>query len=141
MAQPDVAPAGTVTEAPLAAIFEHAALGIAVVDMAGRPMAVNPALERMLGLKESELREMIFTDFTHPDDVQADVDLFVALIGGERESYRIEKRYLRRDGDVVWGRLAVSLIRNAEGAPQFALALLEDVTELRRAEEALRSNE
>jgi PAS domain S-box-containing protein len=143
----DTAPAGTVTEtlagggAPLAAVFEHAALGIAVVDMTGRPVAVNPALVRMLGFEENELREMLFTDFTHPDDIQADVDLFVALMAGERESYRIEKRYLHRNGDLVWGRLAVSLIRSADGEPQFALALLEDVTELRRAEEALRASE
>ena len=109
--------------------------------MDGRPTAINPALERMLGYSAAELGEMVFADFTHPDDVAADLELFGELMAGKRESYRLEKRYIHANGDFVWGRLAVSLIRDENGAPEFALAMVEDVTELRRAEEALRLSE
>jgi PAS domain S-box-containing protein len=128
-------------EASFRAVFEHAAIGICVVDMDGRPTAVNAALVRMLGYTAGELAERTFPDFTHPDDVQADLHLFAELMAGSRESYHLEKRYIRADGDIVWGRLAVSLIRDNEGRPEFAVAMVEDVTELRRTEAALRQSE
>jgi two-component system cell cycle sensor histidine kinase/response regulator CckA len=129
------------SEASFRAIFEHAAIGIGVVDMDGRPRAVNPALAEMLGYTPLELAAMTFPEFTHPDDLQTDLELFAELMAGTRESYRLEKRYIRRDGEIVWGRLALSLIRDDEGRPEFAVAMLEDVTELRHAEAALRANE
>jgi two-component system, cell cycle sensor histidine kinase and response regulator CckA len=128
-------------EASFRAVFEHAAIGIGVVDMEGRPRAVNPALAEMLGYTPLELAAMTFPEFTHPDDLQTDLDLFAELMAGSRESYRLEKRYIRRDGEIVWGRLSLSLIRDDEGRPEFAVAMLEDVTELRHAEAALRLSE
>lgn len=128
-------------EASFKAVFEHAAIGIGVVDMDGRPTAVNPALVQMLGYSERELAAMTFPEFTHPDDIEVDVELFGELMAGSRESYRLEKRYIRPDGDIVWGRLTVSLIRDGEGLPEFAVAMVEDVTELGRAEAALREVE
>jgi PAS domain S-box-containing protein len=127
--------------APFASVFEHAPIGIALVGMDGRPIAANPSLVETLGYSESDLREMIFTDFTHPDDVKADWDLFAELVAGDREDYRLEKRFFRADKEVVWGKLAVSLIRDPEGRPQLAIAMVEDVTELKQAEEALRVSE
>jgi PAS domain S-box-containing protein len=112
-----------------AAVFESAAIGIALVDLEGRPVRVNPALRRMLGYEASELARMRFTEFTHPDDATADWDLFQELLRGERTSYAMEKRYLCRDGRVLHGSLTVSLIRD-EGTdePLYVIGMVEDVT-------------
>ena len=123
------------------AIFEGAAIGIALVDMEGRPVASNPALERVLGYSADELCEMVFTEFTHPEDAGADWDLFQELVAGERDRYQLAKRYVRKDGELVWGKLTVSLVRSAAGEPEYAIGMVEDVTELRKAEEALRASE
>ena len=123
------------------AIFEGAAIGIALVDMEGRPVASNPALERALGYSADELCEMVFTEFTHPEDAGADWDLFQELVAGERDRYQLAKRYVRKDGELVWGKLTVSLVRSAAGEPEYAIGMVEDVTELRKAEEALRASE
>lgn len=121
------------------AIFQSSAIGIALVDMDGHPVASNPALERMLGYSAQELRGMAFTEFTHPDDASADWDLFAELVAGERDHYEMHKRYLHRDGHIVWGRLTVSLIRRADGSPDYAVGMVEDVTERKRLEERYRT--
>ena len=71
------------------AIFRSAAIGIALVDMDGHPVASNPALEGMLGYSAEELRGMAFTEFTHPDDAWADWDLFGELVAGDRDHYEM----------------------------------------------------
>jgi two-component system cell cycle sensor histidine kinase/response regulator CckA len=119
------------SEVRFRAIFEQAAIGIALVDMQGNPIDANPALAAMLGYSPEELCALSFTQFTHPDDVDADLALFAELIAGARESYWLEKRYIRSGGQVVWGNLRFSLIRNTAGAPQFAIGMVEDITEAR----------
>jgi two-component system cell cycle sensor histidine kinase/response regulator CckA len=126
------------TDPRFAAVFQSAAIGIALVDMDGRPIAVNPALVEMLRYSAVELRQMVFTDFTHPDDAALDWKLFESMLRGERDSYRIDKRYFRGDGEIVYARLAVSLVRASDGHPEYAVAMVEDVTEREHAEEALR---
>ena len=121
------------------AVFRSAAMGIALVDMDGHPVASNPALERMLGYSAEELRAMAFTEFTHPEDASADWDLFAELVAGDREHYEMHKRYLHRDGHIVWGRLTVSLIRQADGSPHYAVGMVEDVSERKRLEERYRA--
>jgi PAS domain S-box-containing protein len=121
----------------LRAVFEHAGVGVAVVDMSGHPVMTNPALQAMLGYSGAELASMVFTEFTHPDDADADWGLFSELVAGVRDRYRMDKRYLARDGRLVWGRLTVSLVRDASGEPSHAIGMVEDVTEARQAELAL----
>jgi two-component system, cell cycle sensor histidine kinase and response regulator CckA len=116
-------------------MFERAAIGIALVDMAGHPIVSNPAMEALLGYRADELREMTFAMFTHPDDVDADLALFDELLGGARESYQLEKRYLRKDGQVVWGRLTASLIVSNGAEPHLGLGMIEDITERKRIEQ------
>jgi PAS domain S-box-containing protein len=87
-------------------VFEGSALGMALVDLDGRPLRVNAALERLLGYSQDELRKMVFSEFTHPDDIAADWKLYVELSEGRRSHYQIEKRYLRKDGQVVPASLA-----------------------------------
>jgi diguanylate cyclase (GGDEF)-like protein/PAS domain S-box-containing protein len=121
----------------LHAVFAHAALGIALVDMEGRLVRVNPALERMIGYTAEELREITFVRLTHPEDLSRDRDQLRALLRGQREEYQVENRYLRKDGQAMWGHLTVSLLRDSAGEPEYALALVTNVTERKWTEGAL----
>jgi len=114
------------------AIFYGAVIGIALVGLDGRPVACNPALERMLGYHVSELRGMVFTEIAHPNDVATDRELYRELVLGERDFYRTEKRYLNKDGHVVWCNLTASLVRDPDGRPQFTIGMVEDITERKR---------
>ena len=129
------------SESWLRAVFQHAGLGIALVDMSGHIVESNPALQRMIGYTAGELRELRLGEFTHPEDLPADRDLLRELLRGQRGDYRVENRYLRKDGQTVWGHLTVSLLRDGAGEPEYAIALVEDVTDRKRAEAALVESE
>jgi len=118
--------------------FENAGIGMALVDMRGHPIKCNPALLRMLGYTEEELGGMAFTEFTHPDDRELDWGLYQELTAGKKEKYTIEKRYITKPGQLVWGLLTVSLVRGADGRPEHAVGMVEDITERKRVEEAIR---
>jgi PAS domain S-box-containing protein len=120
------------------AIFENAAMGIALVDVHGHPVESNAVLQKMLGYTNLELAGKVFTEFTYPDDVRADWDLFTELADGKRDQYRIEKRFLQKGGQVVWGRLHVSLVRNQKGEFKYSIKMVEDISEHKRTTEALR---
>src|SRR4051794_37690352 len=81
--------------------FRNAVIGKAVVDLDGRCSRVNDALARLLGYDAEDLSEMQFRDFTHPDDIEADLEQFQELLTGDGEGYQIEKRYFHRDGSIV----------------------------------------
>lgn len=119
-------------------IFERAGVGISLIDLEGRMVATNPALQRLIDYPEDELRGKPFVEITYPDDVAMDQQLFNELVAGERDVYQIEKRYIRRDGRVIWVRLTVTMIRGARGEPLFSIAMIEDITDRKRAEEAQR---
>src|SRR6185312_16846803 len=89
------------SEARFRAIFEGAAIAIAVGDGQGRLVAVNPALRTMLGYRAEEMLGQPFTAFAHPDDARADWHFFEELASGQRDNYQAEERYLRRDGSIV----------------------------------------
>ena len=123
------------------AIVAFAPLGIAVVDAAGRYVHVNPALERFLGYTEAELRTMSFSDVTLAADVALTKDLFQEMVSGARDRFHIEKRYKRKDGTVVWGRLMVAAVRDDAGKLIHTISLTEDVTEERQRDAAARQVE
>jgi diguanylate cyclase (GGDEF)-like protein/PAS domain S-box-containing protein len=123
------------TAALLAAVIEHAGLGIALVGLDGIPFQANPAFERITGYSEDELLTMTFAEMTHPDDAPAEVALFQDLVEGGRDAYRLEKRYVRPGATWVWVALTVSAVRRPSGALLFVVALVEDVTERRRLQE------
>jgi len=123
------------------AIVEFAPLGIAVVDAEGRYVHVNPALERFLGYTEAELRTMRFSDVTLQSDVALTADLFREMLKGARDHFHVEKRYRRKDGAVVWGRLMVAAVRDDTGKLTHTVSLTEDVTEERRRDAAERQVE
>ncbi len=123
------------------ATFENAGVGMALVDMQGHPIKTNPALREMLGYGEEELSRMAFTEFTHPDDRELDWGLFGELMAGKWEKYEIEKRYLKKDNSMVWGLLTVSLVKSGDGRPLYGVGMVQDITERKRAETALRESD
>ena len=125
------------SEARWRAVFESSALGIALTDLSGRFVAVNPAYRSLLGFSEAELRELSFRMVTHEDDRAHNVDLVAELIAGKRTSFELVKRYRRKDGEPIWVNVSGSLVPGTEGIPQFILGIVENITERKRAEEAL----
>ena len=123
------------------AAFEGAVVGMALVDTDGRALEANAALRDMIGYGIQELRGMRFSEFTHPDDAEEDEGLFAELLAGKRDRYRIEKRFLKKDGGVMWGLLGVSLVSGPPSEPPLVVAAVENITERKRAEEALAKSE
>lgn len=121
------------------AIFENAAIGISLVGADGVLVAANPALERLLGYRASELVGMHFREFTHPDDRAPSVLSFQGMMEGRRQNYEVEKRYIRKDGEVIWGRLVVSALRDPASDAIFGIGMVENITERKRAEQELLS--
>jgi len=117
--------------------IDVAPIGVAFVGLDGRFLRVNEALCALVGYEADELLAMRFHELTHPDDLEADVQLLEQTLRGEHDRYRIEKRYLRRDGSVVHAQLDVSLVRDAEGTPLHFISQLQDVSERVRTMEAL----
>ncbi|MFK0138584.1 putative bifunctional diguanylate cyclase/phosphodiesterase [Streptomyces murinus] len=130
-AQGVVAQALHASEARFRAVFEGAAIGIGIADLDGHILQVNEALLRMFGQPQQSLRGRRVQDWTHPDDAPQTWRLYDELVRGEREHYHLEKAFNRPDGTVLWTNLTVSLLRDADGRPQYQLALMEDTTERR----------
>ena len=121
--------------------FENAAIGMALVGTDGRWLQANRALCEIVGYSVDELLGIKFQDITHPEDLTSDLEHARRLLAGEIGSYRTEKRYVRKDGGVVWAALSVSLVRDPRGRPLYFVAQIQDVTERRRAEEEVRRSE
>jgi diguanylate cyclase (GGDEF)-like protein/PAS domain S-box-containing protein len=121
--------------------FEAAVIGMSLVAPDGRYLRVNRALCELLDYSEEELLTKTFQELTHPDDLAADLALTNRLLAGEVNSFGMEKRYLRRDGAIVWAQLAISLVRDQTGAPRHLVGQIEDVTPRKEMEAALRESE
>ncbi|MEY9996345.1 diguanylate cyclase (GGDEF)-like protein/PAS domain S-box-containing protein [Streptomyces sp. V4I8] len=130
-AQGVVAQALHATEARFRAVFEGAAIGIGIADLEGNVLQVNGALLRMFGVSEQTMHGRNVMQWTHPEDAPQTWKLYEELVRGEREHYHVEKAFSRPDGTVLWTNLTVSLLRDADGNPQYQLALMEDTTERR----------
>src|SRR5258707_1365663 len=117
--------------------FENAGVGIADCDVQARFLRVNRKLCEIVGYTREELLQKTWQDITHPDDLAASFEQFLLLLRGEQPGYSLEKRYVRKDGAVVWIDLAVSLRRNSAGTPAHVIAILQDISERRRLGEEL----
>jgi diguanylate cyclase (GGDEF)-like protein/PAS domain S-box-containing protein len=125
-------PADPRMEERLRAIVRLAPIGIGIVDLDGHTVLSNDALCAMLGYTAEEFADVTFETFTHPGDVARNDELFAEMVAGRSERFEMDKRYIHGDGHVVWGRLQVSLLRDADGAPAYAIGMVEDVTEEKR---------
>lgn len=130
------------SEAEFRAIFEMASLGKSVADAETRRfLRVNRAFCEMTGYNAEELLARTSRDIIHPDDWEADAAAMGRLIAGQDAAYDREKRYIRKDGRVIWGRANIVLLRERDGQPARTMAVIEDVTRHKQAEEALREAE
>lgn len=118
--------------------FNNAAFGMALVSSRGRTLRVNAALCQMLGYSEEELLNASFTTISHPEDLATELEKIRLVLDGDRESYRMKKRFYHQNGSVVWVLLASSLVRDSQGEPLHFIAQVEDITSQIHAENALR---
>jgi PAS domain S-box-containing protein len=123
------------------AVFSQAAVGMAQVSLEGTWLLVNNRLCEMLGYSEAELREKSLQDITHSDDWPCALAGRQQLLAGEISAHSMEKRYVRKDGTIVWARLHRSLVRDRENRPKYFNSVIEDITEKVQADRALRDSE
>lgn len=122
-------------------LFDRAAMGICLNNREGKPLDCNAAFEEFLGYSCDELRTLTFHDWTYPEDLTEDIDLSNQVLAGDRDSFQIEKRYIRKDGQVVWGKLTVSAICDEAGHVTATFGIVEDINQRKQAEAALRAQE
>ncbi|MCP1440421.1 diguanylate cyclase (GGDEF)-like protein/PAS domain S-box-containing protein [Erwinia persicina] len=126
------------SEARFRHAMEYSVIGMALVSPEGRFLQVNQSLCRLLGYAQTALVTMTFQMLTHPDDLAVDESKFHELLAGEIETYSHEKRYLRKDGGIVWALLATSLVRDSEQRPLYFISQIEDISDLKQTEAANR---
>ncbi len=127
------------SEAKNRAAFAHAAIGFSLSAADGRVLDANPALCAITGYSLDELLGRVFADLVHPDDAAENRAQLQRMLAGEINDFVIENRYVRKLGDVVWVRKSLSLARDERGAPKWMIALVEDISERKQAEQALRT--
>ncbi|MGJ8688297.1 MAG: diguanylate cyclase [Gammaproteobacteria bacterium] len=123
------------------AIFKHAAIGFVRASIKGEWQELNQKICDLLGYTETELRQLSFAQVTHPDDHTLDAELINELRTGSKKTYRIEKRYLRKDGSILWGRLTVSLIRDKNDKPEYYVLFIEDIGEQKQLNDKLKTSD
>jgi len=124
-------------EATFEATFEHAAVGMAIVSLEGAWLRVNQALCNTVGYTREELSTLTFQHITHPDDLGPDLEYVRRMLAGDIQNYSLEKRYIKKDGQIVWIKLTVGLVHKADGAPDYFVSVVENITEQKRAEQEL----
>jgi PAS domain S-box-containing protein len=122
-------------------LFEHQIIAMAITSPDKGIVRVNDQFCRLLGYSREDLAHMTWRDFTHPDDLADSLLQFNRAMAGEIDSYSLEKRYVRKDGEIVYGHASLGCVRNPDGSMAYLLALLSDVTERKKAEEGLRKSE
>jgi two-component system cell cycle sensor histidine kinase/response regulator CckA len=127
----------TSSEARFRAIFDQSPIGIAIGSLEGRLDRVNPALQRLLGYTEQELRRMTFAGVTFPEDLPKELPLLQALAAGERDTYSLEKRYVRKDARIVWGDVTVARVTDPSTQLDFGLGLVRDISDRKVLQEEL----
>ena len=130
------------SEEQFRAMFERASVGIAQADPGtGHWIRVNEKMCAITGYSVEELLRMRISEITHPDDRQSDGEAYQRVVRGEQPDYRLEKRYLRKDGSLAWVNVNMTIIRDAAGQPARTVATIEDITERKQAEVALHESE
>lgn len=129
------------SEARLQAIFDNAAVGIGLTDTLGNAIALNAHAAHQLGYTPEALAHISNMQLTHPDDRAQSITAIQQLLRGDITSYRIEKRYMRKDGGIFWADLSVTPVHNGAGEIESLLGIVVDITERKLAEEALRQSE
>lgn len=119
------------------ALFERAGIGIILSTHDGRILETNPALQKMLDYSADDLREMNYKEITHQEDVGIQSQFYRQIHEGKIDRYRLEKRYLRKDGRLVWGSLTMAVIRDDTGAVEYMIGMVEDISSRKKTEAEL----
>lgn len=122
-------------------IFETGAAGMATFSPAGRFLQANPAFCRFIGYTEAELLRLSIEDVTHPEALEETRRSYGEIMAGQRQVIDYEKRYIRKDGAVVWGHATVACVLDAASKPSYCVGLLQDITARKKAEEVLRESD
>jgi len=129
------------SEARFRALFENAPVGISMTDLVGRLLQTNRVLQALLGYTAEELRGREASEIIHPEDRPESARLGMELLAGNRRHYSMNTRLLREDGEIIWGHVTVTLLRDARGEPEYFVGTVIDITAQKQAEEALRESE
>src|SRR5882672_8652100 len=129
------------SEARFRATFDTAAVGVAHIAPDGRWLRVNGSLCRTLGYPADELLTKSFQDVTYPDDLAADIVQVELMRQGKIDSYNLEKRYVRKDGAIIWARKTVSCVRKSDRSIDYFVGVIEDISASKQVERELRENE
>lgn len=119
------------------ATFEQAAVGIAHAALEGQFLKLNQKFCDLVGYTHEELLTLTFQDITYPDDLYADLEYMRQLLAGEIETFLMDKRYIRKDSSLIWVKLTVSLVRDSSGEPNYVIAAIQDITQLKEIQQAL----
>ena len=123
------------SEARYRAAFESAVTGMMLVSTDGHSLHVNRPLVEMLGYTEEELRTRTFADFTYPEDLEPNLTLFRQAVAGEIDSYRLEKRFVDKQGRIVWAIVSAGVVKDAAGEPLYLVGQIENITERKLLEQ------
>jgi len=123
------------------ATFEQAAVGIALVSTQGQFLELNQRFCDIVGYSQEEMQTLTFQDITHPEDIEPDLDYIRQLMAGDIPHYSMEKRYIHKNGSLVWINLTVGVERYPSGETNYTIAVIEDITARKEAEKALRESE
>lgn len=127
-----------VSENKFQAIFEESSIGIAMLNAEGKITTVNQAAANFTGYSKAELETLTFDKLVHPEDLRKSIEDFARLVNGEMDYFALEKRYLRKEGDFLWGNISMIASRDECGNLQYALAILENIHERKLAHQALK---
>jgi PAS domain S-box-containing protein len=123
------------SEAKFRLAFENAPIGMALCDMDGSYFQANPAYCDMLDYSQLELQELNFKDFIHPEDLEKQMRCYEQCQKGAIDSYQIDSRYFRKDGEIIWANITVAITQDEEQKPLYALIMAKDITVVKMAEE------
>ena len=121
--------------------FENANVGVCMVDMEGKLIRVNKQMCQIFGYSQDVLEKMTVYDIAHPDDINVSPEFIEHSLSGEVEVSTFEKRYFHKEGHIIWGRVSSSLVKDADGAPDYLISHVQDITQRHRAEAALKTSE
>ncbi|OFY91631.1 MAG: hypothetical protein A2266_04820 [Bacteroidetes bacterium RIFOXYA12_FULL_40_10] len=120
------------------AIFDQAPIAISLIDLQGYPIISNLRLSKILGYTMDELSKMKFTDFTHPQDIDKDLNQFNELIAGKISWYNLEKRYIHKNKNIIWANLFVTTLNDLNGLPLEIIGMVEDITEQKKINDEIK---
>ncbi|HBB30281.1 MAG TPA: hypothetical protein DDZ80_28395 [Cyanobacteria bacterium UBA8803] len=122
-------------------VFDEAPIGMTLASLDDRYIRVNRAFCTMLGYTEAEIMALTFKDITHPEELELEIPHMQEVIEGESDSFQLEKRYIKKNGDILWVNLTLIPLRGQAGEILYTLAMIEDITRRKQALEALRQSE